>query len=69
MVFVIVVRRVDLIVPDIHIALVIAVVSYSVFSEAVLDVCDRYDEETRGVGAWIEPKWDLSNELVCPVRI
>ena len=69
LVFVEVVRRVDLIIPNIHIALAVTVVSYNVGSEAVLGVCDGYDEESRVVGTWIESKRDLSNELVCPVRI
>lgn len=69
LVFILVVRSVDLIVPDIDVALVVTVVCYSIFLEARLQVRDRKNKEPGFIGARVEAERDLCNKLISPVLI
>ena len=69
LIFVIVVSRVNLVVPDIDISLVIPVVRYGVPCEAGLEICDWDDEKSGVIGPWIKLDGDLRNEFISPVLV
>ena len=69
LILVIVVSRVNLVVPDIDISLVIPVVRYGVPCEAGLEICDWDDEKSGVIGPWIKLDGDLRNEFISPVLV